>query len=34
MQAALNAGANSFLNKPFKLPDVVERVRVMLSAES
>ena len=24
--AALNAGADSFMNKPFRLPDVIERV--------
>jgi CheY-like chemotaxis protein len=30
MPAALEAGANSFLNKPFRLPDVVERVQSLL----
>ncbi len=30
MAAALEAGASSFLGKPFKLDDVVARVRVML----
>jgi CheY-like chemotaxis protein len=30
--AALEAGAESFLGKPFRLPDVVERVGMMLSA--
>jgi CheY-like chemotaxis protein len=30
MLAALEAGGSSFLSKPFKLPDVLERVRVML----
>ena len=30
MSAALEAGASSFLGKPFKLPDVVDRVRSML----
>lgn len=30
--AALHAGADSFMNKPFKLPDVIERVRLVLSA--
>jgi DNA-binding response OmpR family regulator len=31
MLAALEAGASSFLSKPFKLPDVLERVKVMLA---
>lgn len=30
--AALTGGADSFIAKPFKLPDVVERIRVMLTA--
>ena len=30
MLAALEAGGSSFLSKPFKLPDVLERVGVML----
>lgn len=30
MTAALMAGANSFLEKPFRLPDVVDRVQIML----
>lgn len=30
--AALAAGADSFLGKPFRLPDVVERVNVMVGA--
>jgi CheY-like chemotaxis protein len=30
--AALEAGANSFFGKPFRLPDVVDRVRLVLSA--
>ena len=29
-EAALEAGADSFLGKPFRLPDVLERVQVML----
>lgn len=28
--AALEAGADDFMGKPFRLPDVVERVQVML----
>lgn len=32
--AALLAGANSFLNKPFRLPDVVDRVQLVLKAAS
>jgi CheY-like chemotaxis protein len=28
--AALEAGGSSFLSKPFKLPDVLDRVKVML----
>lgn len=31
MHAALEAGADSFLAKPFRLPDVVGRVELMLS---
>lgn len=31
--AALEAGADGFLGKPFKLPDVVEQVQVMLKTE-
>ena len=31
-KAALTEGADSFIAKPFKLPEVVERIRVMLSA--
>jgi DNA-binding response OmpR family regulator len=30
MLAALEAGGTSFLSKPFKLPEVLERVQVML----
>ena len=30
--AALAAGADDFLEKPFRLPDVVERVKAMLGA--
>lgn len=30
--AALTEGADHFLAKPFRLPDVVERVRIMLKA--
>ena len=30
--AALEAGANSFFGKPFRLPDVVDRVRLVLNA--
>jgi CheY-like chemotaxis protein len=29
-RAALEAGADSFMGKPFRLPEVVERVQVML----
>lgn len=32
MPAALRDGADGFLGKPFRLPDVVERVQSMLSA--
>ncbi len=32
--AALEAGADSFMGKPFRLPDVVERVQVMLKPAS
>jgi CheY-like chemotaxis protein len=32
--AALTEGADSFLAKPFKLPDVVERIRVMLTVRA
>ena len=31
MAAALGAGADRFLSKPFRLPDVVERVHLMLN---
>ena len=31
MRAALEAGADSFLAKPFRLPDVVGRVELMLA---
>ena len=31
MPAALRDGADSFLSKPFRLPDVVERVQSMLN---
>jgi CheY-like chemotaxis protein len=31
--AALQAGAESFLGKPFRLPDVVERVGLMLKKD-
>jgi CheY-like chemotaxis protein len=31
-RAALAAGADGFLGKPFRLPDVVERVQAMLNA--
>ena len=34
MHAALEAGADSFLGKPFRLPDVVERVHLMLKPVS
>jgi DNA-binding response OmpR family regulator len=30
MPAVFDAGADSFLGKPFRLPDVVERVGLML----
>jgi len=30
MPAVFEAGADSFLSKPFRLPDVVERVQLML----
>jgi CheY-like chemotaxis protein len=30
--AALTEGADSFLAKPFKLPDVVEQIRILLTA--
>jgi CheY-like chemotaxis protein len=32
--AALTEGADSFLSKPFKLPEVVERIRVLLTART
>jgi len=32
--AVLDAGGDSFLGKPFRLPDVVERVGLMLDANS
>jgi CheY-like chemotaxis protein len=32
MSAVFEAGADSFLGKPFRLPDVVERVQLMLKA--
>ena len=31
-KAALTEGADSFMGKPFRLPDVVERVQLMLKA--
>jgi CheY-like chemotaxis protein len=31
--AALKAGANSFFGKPFRLPEVVERVRLVLKKD-
>lgn len=31
--AALAEGADSFLSKPFRLPDVVERVKLLLSVD-
>jgi putative two-component system response regulator len=34
MPAALREGADAFLNKPFRLPDVVESVRLMLKKTS
>jgi DNA-binding response OmpR family regulator len=34
MVAVLEAGGDSFLAKPFRLPDVVERVRLMLKPVS
>ena len=30
--AALTEGADSFIAKPFKLPDVVEQIRILLTA--
>jgi DNA-binding response OmpR family regulator len=32
MMAALEAGANSFISKPFKLPDLVARVQALLES--
>ena len=32
MPAVFEAGADSFMGKPFRLPDVVERVQLMLKA--
>ena len=32
--AAVAAGANRFLNKPFRLPDVIEHVQLMLNARA
>ena len=32
MPAVFEAGADSFLGKPFRLPDVVERVQLMLKS--
>jgi CheY-like chemotaxis protein len=34
MPAVLEHGADSFIGKPFRLPDVVERVQLMLKAPS
>ena len=31
-EAALAAGADGFLEKPFRLPDVIERVKMMVGA--
>lgn len=31
-KAALDAGADSFMGKPFRLPEVVERVQIILRA--